>query len=85
MLDKYWRSDAGKKESKLMKEKRARVGATSTLSFSSSKDSPTHKRHRHGNDGPDLSQYSKDNYTDTDFNQMSSPVRLILSIHPILN
>ena len=78
MLDKYWRSDAGKKESELMKEKRARVGATSTSSLPYSDDSPTQKRHRHDTDALDLPHYQDNGYNDDELNGMSSPVSVLL-------
>lgn len=73
MLDKYWRSDAAKKESELMKEKRARVGATSSASLPYSDDSPDPKRNRWHDDPLDFEDYPGANYVDLD-DRINSPV-----------
>ena len=64
MLDRYWRSDAGKRESEAMKEKRARVGATSSGSLPYSDDSPSQKRTRHDDEADDYLDFSEQNPCD---------------------
>ena len=76
MLDKYWRSDAGKRESEAMKEKRARVGSTSSGSFAYSDDSPSEKRSRRDSGCEPFSEYPDED--DLDFgNRMCSPVSVV--------
>ena len=64
MLDKYWRSDVGKRESEMMKEKRARVGASSSGSLPYSDDSPSQKRLRHDEEPEDYLEFATDNSND---------------------
>ena len=74
MLDKYWRSDAGKRESEMMKEKRSRVGATSSGSIPYSDDSPSQKRIRHDDEPEDYLDFAEDDSTDPLFRCLRSPV-----------
>ncbi|KAG0595889.1 hypothetical protein M758_UG207100 [Ceratodon purpureus] len=74
VLDKYWPSDVGRKESEIMKEKRARVGATLAGSSPYNNDSPHQKRTRHDDHSLKLPDFPNHIYDDTDQNTLSSPV-----------
>ena len=73
MLHRYWRSDVGKRESEIMKEKRSRVGATFSGSLPYSDDSPSQKRTRHGQGEEDFLDFPVDATADP-MSRLGSPV-----------
>ncbi|KAG0574306.1 hypothetical protein KC19_VG252700 [Ceratodon purpureus] len=70
MLDKYWRRNVGKRESEAMREKRARVGSTSSGSFPYSDDSPSEKQSQRDDGSDPFVEYPEDD--DLDFAQHMS-------------